>query len=399
MVTERLYYTDAYLVEFEAKIRRIDTVEGRTLVLLDRTAFYATSGGQPCDSGTLNDTRVIDVVEDGEGELWHVIDEPVSALSVGTRVAGRIDWERRFDHMQQHTGQHILSAAFDRQHQAGTVGFHLGSVSSTIDLDVDLAADAIVSTELEANRIVWENRPVHIKFVSADEAAALPLRKGSSRSGQLRLIEVEEFDLSACGGTHVQRSGAIGAIAIVTHERFKGGSRVEFVCGGRTLRRHQAYRDILGRAVQQLSVSPDDLSAALDRLQAEAKNSRRQVRSLQERLSGYDAEALAARGVQSSLGVVVIEEVEGSDAARLKGLATAIAARPGHVAVLFAGSEEGLVAVARAASVEVDAAALVHQLTERFGGRGGGRSDLAQAGGLSRSVSDLRAFTRERLIG
>ena len=202
-MTRRLYHTDAYQAEFEAAVRRVDELDGRIRVLLDRTAFYATSGGQPFDTGTLDGARVIDVVEDEQGELWHVLERPSPTPLLGTRVTGRIDWKRRFDHMQQHTGQHILSAAFDRLHQAGTVGFHLGSVASTIDLNCELSADAIVPAEAEANRIVWENRPVFVKFVSADEATTLPLRKEPTRAGELRLIEVEEFDLSACGGTHV----------------------------------------------------------------------------------------------------------------------------------------------------------------------------------------------------
>ncbi len=393
-MTRRLYHTDAYQAEFEAKVSRVDEVDGRTRVLLDRTAFYATSGGQPFDSGTLDGARVVDVVEDEQGELWHVLDRSSSIPLLGTRVAGRIDWERRFDHMQQHTGQHILSAAFDRLHQAGTGGFHLGSVSSTIDLNRELSADAIVSAEAEANRIVWENRPVHVKFVSADEATTLPLRKEPTRAGDLRLIEVEDFDLSACGGTHVTRSGAIGVIAIAGSERFRAGSRLEFLCGARALRYLQASRDILGRVARQLSVPPDDLSAALDRLQAEGKDLRRVVRTLQERLNAYEADALAARGVQATFGVLVVEEAD-ADAAGLKRLAVAISTRPGYVAVLFAGAEGRLVAIACAASLEIDAAALLRQLTTRFGGRGGGRRDFAQGGGLSGSAGEMRAFARE----
>src|SRR5438445_9117049 len=241
-MTDRLYYTDQYLRDFDATIVRVAEREARALVTLDRTAFYPTSGGQPFDTGTLAGLPVVDVVDEEDGSVTHVVDaapirrpglaearETVGraeaegpALQVGRAVHGAIDWPRRFDHMQQHTGQHVLSAAFDRLFGARTVGFHLGADASTIDLARELTAREIAAAEDEANRVGWEDRPVTIRFASAEEASHLPLRKESGRSGTLRLVDVEGFDLSACGGTHVARTGEIGVMAIMAWERFKG---------------------------------------------------------------------------------------------------------------------------------------------------------------------------------
>jgi len=237
-VTERLYYTDPYTTEFDAHIVGAEAHEGRPAVVLDRTAFYPTSGGQPFDTGQLGGVAVVDVVDRDDGTILHVIERELQAGP----VRGRIDWTRRFEHMQQHTGQHVLSAAFERVVGARTESFHLGSVSSTIDLGRMVSAGEIDRAEDEANRVVWEDRPVTIRFADAEEAAKLPLRKEPARTGRLRLIDVENFDISACGGTHVARTGAIGMIAIAGSERVRGGTRVEFLCGVRALRGYRALR-------------------------------------------------------------------------------------------------------------------------------------------------------------
>src|SRR3954468_22141460 len=284
-MTERLYHTDPYLREFDADL--VDTVsyEGQTALVLDRTAFYPDSGGQPSDAGAFGDVRVIDVVDVDDGRLLHVVDRAPSV----TRLHGTIDWTRRFDHMQQHTGQHVLSAAFARLLNARTESFHMGVEYSTIDLAREVSAREVAQAEDEANRVVWEDRPVGIRFASAEEAAAMGLRKESLREGTLRLVDVEGFDLSACGGTHVARSGGIGVIAVCGTERFKGGTRVEFVCGGRALTRFRQQRDVLAAITRQLSVVPAEVAAAIERLQSENKAQRTLARSLQSQLVGYEA--------------------------------------------------------------------------------------------------------------
>jgi alanyl-tRNA synthetase len=387
-MTDRIYYTDAYAREFEAHVVGSVDIDGRPAVLLDRTAFYPSSGGQPFDLGTLGDARVVDVIDRDDGTIAHVID----GRAAGT-VTGRIDWERRFDHMQQHTGQHVLSAAFDQATSARTVSFHLGADRSTIDLSRDLSANEIARGELEANRIVWENRPVSVRFVSDAEAASLQLRKEPKRTGTLRVVEVEGFDRSACGGTHVRATGEIGLIAITSWEKYKGGVRLEFVCGARALSAFNALRDNMAATIRQLSVLPTELPDAIARLQAESRDLQKRLRSNQERLAGFEAGAIAERAESVGGMRLVLERADEWDANGLKALAVAIASHPGHAAVLLNGAA-GLIAVARAADVPVDASAVLKQLTAAFGGRGGGRPDFAQGGGLKGSADEILAAAR-----
>jgi alanyl-tRNA synthetase len=398
-MTQRLYYEDPYCREFDATIRRIDRRDGRTLVSLDRTAFYPTSGGQPFDTGMLDAFPVVDVFDD-DGAVVHVVDARQSAEpppQAGQTVRGTIDWHRRFDHMQQHSGQHILSAAFDRLSDATTVSFHLGTSVSTIDIARELSRDEIAKVEEEANRVVWEDRPLAIRFVSAEEAAALPLRKETAREGTLRLIDIDGFDLSACGGTHVARTGSVGVIAIGAIERFKGGQRVEFFCGGRALDRFRSMQDTLGGAVRLLSVLPGDLPAAIERLQAEAREGRRAMTALQQDLSRYRAEELAASAEQTPAGNLVLRIVD-ADAIGLKSIASAIVSKPGFIAVLVAVVRPTLVVVARSRDGSVAANQLVATLTAKFGGRGGGKPDLAQAGGLDASAEEILAAASAMLL-
>ena len=389
-MTERLYYTDPYLTEFDANVLSVEEHGGRPAAVLDRTAFYPTSGGQPFDVGRLGDTAVVDVVDRDDGVILHIVEHSIPT----GRVRGAVDWPRRFEHMQQHTGQHVLSAAFDRLVGARTESFHLGSGSSTIDLTRVVSSAEIDRVEDEANRVVWEDRPVAIRFVDAEEAARLPLRKESVRTGTLRIIDVQDFDVSACGGTHVSRTGAIGSILVRSAEKFRGGSRVEFLCGVRALRGYRELRGAIDGSIRLLSVLPAELAAAIERLQGNAKEARREITDLQVRLAGFEADALAARAEQTGGVKAVIAPLEGWDQQGLKAIASAIASRPGHVAALFSLSAPAAVVIARSADLTIDSAAILKKLIERFGGKGGGRADLAQGGGLQGSAGDIVAFVR-----
>ena len=397
-MTERLYYTDPYIREFDARVIRIDELDGRRSVVLDRSAFYPSSGGQPFDVGRLDDLTVSEVVEDDDGSLRHVLSSaggsPASP-AVGASVRGVIDWDRRFDHMQQHTGQHVLSAAFDTLLKARTESFHLGTTSSTIDLGREVTPAEIAKAEADANRIVWEDRPVAIRFADAAEAAAMPLRKESGREGQLRLIDVEGYDLSACGGTHVARTGAIGVIAVASWEKFRGGTRIEFVCGGRALRAFHALRDTTAENVRLLSVHAREVPEAIERLQAEAKDARRRIKDLHAQLAGHEAASLADAAGESR---VVVQALEGWDQNGLKTIASAICEREGYTAVLFSTPSPSAVVIARGKGATTDAAALLKKLTEKFGGKGGGRPDLAQGGGLQGAPDDFISAAREALL-
>jgi alanyl-tRNA synthetase len=390
-VTERLYYTDPYLRQFDAVIVATTVHDGHDALVLDRTAFYPTSGGQPFDVGTLDRARVLDVVDAEDGRLLHIVD----VLPDMTTVRGEIDWARRFDHMQQHTGQHVLSAAFDRVCGARTESFHLGAESSTIDLARELTPAEIANAEGEANRIVWEDRPVTIRFAEQDEIASLPLRKESVREGTVRLIEVQDFDLSACGGTHVSRTGAIGTIVVAATERFRGGSRVTFLCGGRALNGYRMLRDAVAGSVRALSVLPAELPAAIDRVQADAKELRRQVREYQSKVAAQEAEALADAAVAVGAVKLVAASLTGWDAAGLKIIAARIAERAGHVAILVSEPAPGAVVVARASGLPHDAAGFLRAIVARHGGKGGGRPELAQGGGVTAPAAEVLATARE----
>ena len=393
-MTERLYYTDAYLQQCDSIVRSCTPAGEHFEVVLASTAFYPTSGGQPHDTGTLGGRRVLEVIDgDGTGVV-HVVD---GALEVGATVLGQIDWPRRFDHMQQHTGQHVLSAALETTVRARTESVHLGTATATIDLHRVVSPQEIASAEDEANRVVWQDREVRVRFVSAEEAAALPLRKESGRVGTLRLVEVADFDLSACGGTHVTRTGGIGLIAVTGWEKCKGGTRVEFQCGGRALSRLREWRDACAATQRVLPVSPAELTPAIERLQGENKTLGKAVRGLQEQLAVHVAGALVAAGTRANGRIVVAQAIEGWEAAGLKAIAVAVAATPGGCAAVFTTSQPALVVIARAADVNVDASAVLKALVARFGGKGGGKPDLAQGGGLVGDPAVLIAAARAAL--
>jgi alanyl-tRNA synthetase len=391
-VTDRLYYTDSYLTRFDAAVVAVTDSGGRPGVVLDRTAFYPASGGQPFDLGTLGDARVVEVLEGDDGRIVHVIDGPVPS----GRVEGSVDWSRRFEHMQQHTGQHILSAAFHTVCGVPTVSFHLGAEVSTIDLATGVAPGEIARAETAANEAVWKDLPVSVRFVDAADAAALPLRKESTRTGPLRIVEVEGLDVSACGGTHVSRAGAVGMVAVTAWERFKGGTRVEFRCGVRALRAHRADRDILAACSRTISAAKEELPTAIERLQAEMRDAKRLVKDLTASLAAREAEALAARAPACGGARWVFEAMD-RDVSALKALAQAIAAHAGTGAVLVTSLSPVSVVVARAADVDADAGAALQELTARFGGRGGGRRELAQGGGLAADPADVIAAARAYL--
>lgn len=383
-MTERLYFADSYLTEFQATVLHQFPLAQRYGVVLDRTAFYPTSGGQPHDVGTLEDSRVLDVYEEGE-RIVHVAEVGLQAQ----RVAGRIEWRRRFDHMQQHSGQHILSQAFVRVAQAPTVSFHLGDETCTIDTTFPHPSDALVRAAEElANQVVFDDRPLKAWSVTAEEARKLELRKESEREGTVRVIEVEGFDLSPCGGTHVRRAGEVGLIAIRGWERYKGGCRVEFVCGGRALRAFREMQDLASRAGAQLSVHPREIPAHVEKLLVESKERGRRAQLWMNR--ALEQEALALReGSRARTEVRIVRRFfQGREPEELRLLALKLAALPATVSILGLEDEPCQLVVSRSAGLPVPLNELMRELTQRLSVRGGGRPDLVQCGGLTRSQLD-----------
>jgi alanyl-tRNA synthetase len=376
--TERLYYVDCYLREFEARILRSEAVPNGFKVYLDRTAFYPTSGGQPTDFGTIAGIPVIEALDEGD-EIAHLLPQAPQ----GESVIGKIDWPRRFDHMQQHTGQHLLSAAFEKIGDYKTVSFHLGEDSSTIDLDSDrLGSRQLEEAEDAANQVVFENRPVRISFQPAEEASRLDLRKPTSREGEVRLVEIEGYDLSACGGTHVNRTGAVGLILLRKVERMKGLTRVEFVCGGRAHR--QARRDfrVLSEAARLFSAALETVPELITKQSQELREEMRGREKLLERLAEYQARDLwQAAPVVAGRRVVRLVFPE-EESAQAKLLAHALAKLPGAVALLAVQGPATKLFFAQTPSGTSEMSSVLKQTVAKFGGKGGGGRDFAQGGGL-----------------
>lgn len=395
MKTVRLYYDDANDREFDASIVRVEDRGDARAVWLDRTAFYPTSGGQPFDTGVLGGGAVIDVVDEDD-DIVHVVHGEVP-LVPGQQVRGAIDWTRRFDHMQQHTGQHMLSAAIVRVTGVPTVSFHLGKEAATIDLARELSPTELTAAESEANRVIWEDRLVSVRYAEAEAAGAQGLRKASARSGTLRLVEIDEFDLSACGGTHVVRTGGVGVITVRGWERFRGGQRIEFQCGGRALAAARQLRDIVSAGVRVLSVVPGELPVAIERLQLDLREQQRLAANLRSELAVHQAAAYAA-SAETVGGVALVRRCVEGDATVLKALASAITAGPGMLTALVSSGSPTLVVVARSKDVEVACDQVIKELIAAFGGRGGGRPDLAQAGNIGAPPEAILARVRDMLV-
>jgi alanyl-tRNA synthetase len=389
-MTLRLYQSDSTLRDFSARIvERRDTARGPT-VRLDRTAFYPTSGGQPYDTGTLGGVRVLDVFTDDADAVWHLVDR----FPETDDVAGGIDWERRFDHMQQHTGQHLLSAAFVRLREAPTVSFHLGTDESTIDLDVaELSWDDVFKVESWVNQTIWDDRAVEIHSVDEGDIHQVPLRKPPKVTGTIRVVWIRDVDASACGGTHVPRTGVVGVVKVVRLERYKGGMRAGFVCGGRALVHHQRMLRALQTASADLSIHPDQLAEAVVRLQGDAKDARRELKAAREALAVVEAERLWDAAVESDGVRRVIAYVEDLPAEQVGGIASRLAQRSRAVVLLAANDPKGLrLTCARSADLpDVDASRMLRAVAQRLGGRGGGTAAHAQGGAPAAGRAEVLA--------
>ncbi len=381
--TERLYYTDSHLTEFEARVVAVtESVSGWCAVTLDRTAFYPTGGGQPSDTGTLDSTPVLECIDQDDGDMLHVIQG--RAPLVGATVRGRVDWERRQDHIQQHTGQHILSQAFVALYGAETHSFRMMDDASEIDVALKDPADERIERAIErANSIIWEDRPVRVRLVTPEEAAELPLRKDSAREGELRIIEIEDFDLSPCGGTHAHRTGEVGHIAARSWERAKGLVRIEFVAGRRATADYRRANRTARRVAALFSAARDEAPTAVARLLEENKQLTRRIRTFEEESARVEGDELVRNAAPRVDGLRVIARIfDGRDAEMLKHLALAVIAHPQTVALF--GSRDGETArlvFARSADAPGDMNVLLREACLMLDGRGGGRPDMAQGGG------------------
>ncbi|MDE3153372.1 MAG: alanyl-tRNA editing protein [Gemmatimonadota bacterium] len=393
-MTQRLYYNDAYLTVFDATI--VEVTEGGRRVYLDRTALYPTSGGQLFDTGTLGGRRVVDVVDE-ESRIAHLLAEPLAQTSGS--VEGRVDWARRFDHMQQHTGQHLLSAVLEDLYGWKTVSVHFGDETSTLDVDAGAAPRAkLDAAEWRANEVIAENRSVGVSY--EDAAAATGLRKATERSGEIRIVTIAELDRSACGGTHVRATGEIGGLLLRRVEQVKQGTRIEFVCGLRAVARARADYASLSGIAASLSCGVDEAAAVVAQRMEAAREGEAARRKLAKELDAYrareryEATPPDARGVRR----VVERRAEGS-LDDLKGFAHAVCALPraAFVGVLAAS---GRVLVGTSEDSGLVAGTVLKDALAAAGGRGGGSPRMAQgavavarAEGVVQAV--LNAWDRE----
>ena len=379
-MTIRLYLEDPFRRSFEARIVATRDSPAGPQVALDCTCFYPEGGGQPADQGTLSGVAVVDVQEEG-GLVWHLLAEPLQA----TTVQGQVDWARRFDHMQQHTGQHILSQVLLSRLGAETVSFHLGAELATIDLDrTDLSAAELEAVEDEVNRLVTDDLPVRSYFVSPEDLPRLNLRKPPPKAERIRIVEVVGVDLSACGGTHVRSTGQIGLVKVRRLERYKGGTRLEFLCGRRALCDYRWKHQALSVLARQLTVGDREVEAAVRRLLESEREVRHRAESLCRELLVHQAAALRQSALPAGRFQVVVRAFPERPPAEVKQLAAILTSEPGTVALLATLNPSVRLFFARSGDVEaLDARQLLRSVTERFGGGGGGRPEAAEGGGMA----------------
>lgn len=380
--TERLYFDDSSLLEFSGVVVEVSSSDRGDCVVLDRTAFYPTGGGQPNDIGALDETAVIDVFENDAGVIYHLVGNS-SSLLCGQVVTGRVDRARRLDHLQQHSGQHILSQAFVQACGAETRSFHLGDKTSTIDIDLASPSDEIMrAAEDIANKVVFDDRPMIVHMVDEQGAQRFPLRKESQVQGEIRIIEVQDFDWSPCGGTHARRTGQIGLIAVRSYERARRMTRVEFVCGGRALEEYRRARDTSFAVARLFSADRDKATELVERSLHENKALKRRIHGLLELAMSAEAAEILAR-VEEESGFKKIEAVfDGRDLEEVRMLAAKIVQRERSVALLgIRDAGAARLVFARSESLAHNMGELLAEACQALGGRGGGRPDLAQGGG------------------
>ncbi len=388
--TKRLYYEDAYLTEFEAEVVERREHEGLPAVVLDRTAFYPESGGQPWDKGTLDGVEVVKVVEE-DGSILHVLAKEIP----GPRVRGLVDWPTRFDHMQQHTGQHVLSQAFWELLKGETLSFHLGPEVSTLEIGLRAITDADADrVEARANAIVWEGREVKAYSVPEERIGDVPLRRPPKKHGLLRVVEVDGFDWSACGGTHCRRTGEIGAIRLGAIEKIRGNLRFEFLCGGRALRDARGKDRTVRKLAAAFSCAAADVGAQVDKLSAEYKALKKRARRLEEKLAVFEAQEV----IQGATGSIIsgIFEDKTPDEARFLALNIA---KSGPFAVVYGtrGETQGHLVLARADALDVDLRKVIPVVSAAVPVKGGGGPSLvelvtAEKGRLAEAVGTVRSW-------
>ncbi len=392
-MTNRLYYADSYTTRFEAVVTEHIIYEGKPAIILNQTYFYPSSGGQPNDLGTIGDILVADVmVKDEDGEILHVLSSPAPSL-VGQSVTCTIDWARRFDHMQQHTGQHILTQAFIQTSGAKTVGFHLSPDSITIDLDVNALSDAqIEAAEKLANEVVQSDKAVTATIREAGDQDGIRMRKMPKHivTDGLRVVEIEGFDTTACGGTHVARTGEIGLIKVIKLEKRGDKMRLEFRCGGRALADYSDKHRVISALANEMNCRFPEVPDNVTKLRAELKTTQTALKELREQLIEYEAAKLLAEATQKNDYKLITASFDGRDAGELRLLVSRLAANQGVVVLMGTTGEKAQLLFARSADLAFNMGALLKEAVGKLGGRGGGQPNFAQGGGVVASLEQVK---------
>jgi len=386
METEKLYYADAFMKEFSARVLSCSPEKGGYSVVLDRTAFYPEGGGQPCDLGTLNGVAVTDVHE-RDGVIFHTAEGPAE---VGTTVQGRIDWARRFDHMQQHSGEHILSGILCHAYHCDNVGFHMGADTVTIDYNAEISWEQVLEAERQANGIVAADAPVEIFYPSREELARLDYRSKKELSGQVRIVTFPGADCCACCGTHVLRAGQAGPIKALSSQKFHAGTRIELVCGNRALEFLNAVYEQNRAAAQLLSAKVTQTAGAVERVLEE-------LSAVKVRCAALEEEVFASVAAQNAGRGSVLLFSDGLRPDSVRKLADAVAQRCGGLAAVFSrDGEKYNYALIRADGSEL--LPLVKSMNADLSGRGGGRGGFAQGSVCAERAAIETFFAREGLF-
>lgn len=390
-MTQKLYDQNSHQTQATARVAACTPVEGGFDVLLDQTVLFPEGGGQPCDTGWIGDARVLSCRED-HGEVVHTTNR---ALAVGETVSVRLDWVRRFDFMQQHTGEHLLSFAFYKLFEAANIGFHLALDYATIDFDKPLSREQIAEAELLANSYVWRNLPVKTAFYDSEEdVKSLPLRKhAEGLTAPIRIVSIEDADMCTCCAPHCTLTGEIGSIFVLDAAGYKGGTRVTFLCGERALKRHRAEHDDLDAIGRRFSTARENAVSAVAKLSDEYGALKKRERELAKELNGFLSNELRSNAKQAGKFRVAVRLFSGIDAGRLKDLAQC-AAEPGVLAVLFSQLDGKLSYVlASGEKFPLDVGELIPAVNAATGGKGGGRGTLAQ--GMAQSDSGAEETVKQ----
>jgi len=385
-LSKRLYYEEPYLQEFKGKILEKIKIDGKPALILDNTCFYPTSGGQPNDLGYIQGVSIVDVIEDNEN-IIHVLKEGIEE-ECGNTVIGKIDWKRRFDHMQQHSGQHILSAAFEKLWNADTVSFNLGDEICTLDIMKDnITSEEVKKAEILSNNIVLENKPIKVYFVDQERANELNLRKIPPKKGDIRIVEIKDFDICACCGTHCGTTGEVGLIKILKWEKRGVKIRLDFTCGKRSLKDYYWKNELIKNISNKLTIKDTELGEAVERMLEERKETRKELREIKEKLQEYEAKKLIDETSIRDDGIKIISKVfEEKNFQEVRGLVQKIINLDDSI-VVFAGIKskgegEGVkILFACSRALKYDMNRLIREAGKFIEGRGGGTSNFAQAGG------------------